>query len=104
MPWTSGGFRASFSTARNKAGIEGLRFHDFPGTAITRAYKGLKDKDLSALSERFGISMVSIQAHLDKHYLVPDQEKADGIVHRMEAKLRTKLQNDFKMGCRATTN
>lgn len=85
-PWTSDGFRASFNTAKLRAGIQGLRFHDFRGTAITRAYNGLKDKDLSALSTRFGISMVSIQALLDKHYLAQDQDKADGIVRLMEAK------------------
>src|SRR5262245_13702534 len=35
-PWTEAGFRASFSKARDKAGIVGLTFNDMRGTAVTR--------------------------------------------------------------------
>ncbi len=38
LPWTSDGFRSSWDTAKKKAGIEGLTFHDLRGTAITRLH------------------------------------------------------------------
>ncbi|PCJ95930.1 MAG: integrase [Hyphomicrobiales bacterium] len=95
-PWTTSGLRASFGAAKDRAGIKGLTFHDMRGTAITRAYRDQDIKDLSALSTRFGLSMVSIQALLDKHYLAPDQTKADDIVYKMESKKGTKLQTVSK--------
>lgn len=35
-PWTSDGFRASWTRACERLGIEGVTFHDLRGTAITR--------------------------------------------------------------------
>ena len=35
-PWTEDGFRASFNKARDKAGLAGLTFSDFWGTAVAR--------------------------------------------------------------------
>jgi len=35
-PWTADGFRASWSKARDKAGIVGVTYNDLRGTAVTR--------------------------------------------------------------------
>lgn len=95
-PWTSSGFRASFNKSIKQAAVLGLTFHDLRGTAITRAYSNQIEKDLSAIATRFGLSMVSVNALLDRHYLAPDQDKADEIVRRMETQTRTKLQTVSK--------
>lgn len=34
-PWTADGFKTSWGKATTKAGLEGLRFHDLRGTAVT---------------------------------------------------------------------
>ena len=38
-PWTSSGLQTAFQRARGAAGIEGLHWHDFRGTAVTRLAK-----------------------------------------------------------------
>jgi hypothetical protein len=35
-PWTSDGFRTSWSSARRKAGISGLTFHDLRASAVSK--------------------------------------------------------------------
>ncbi|MEL7445579.1 MAG: tyrosine-type recombinase/integrase [Pseudomonadota bacterium] len=48
--WTGDGLRASFDSAKKRAGIEGLRWHDFRGTAVTRLAKtDLKLRDIARI-------------------------------------------------------
>jgi integrase len=48
-PWTLNGFETGFIRAKAGAGIEGLRFHDFRGTACTKFY--LADIDKRVIAE-----------------------------------------------------
>lgn len=49
-PWTSDGLRTSFGKAKDKAGIEGLRWHDFRGTAVTHLAKTrLRTRDIARI-------------------------------------------------------
>jgi len=77
--WTSTGFRASFNTARKRAGIEGVNFHDLRGTAVCLAARD--GADAYAMSSRFGWTQAQALKMMDKHYLTPDQARADEIVH-----------------------
>lgn len=38
--WTESGFRASWRTARKRAGVSGVTFHDLRGTAVVRLARG----------------------------------------------------------------
>jgi integrase len=49
--WTGDGFRTSWGKATDKAGIEGLRFHDLRGTAVTRlSLAGCNNQQIAAIT------------------------------------------------------
>lgn len=82
--WTGTGFRASFNTARKRAGIEGVTFHDLRGTAVCLAARD--GADAYAMASRFGWTQAQALKMMDKHYLTPDQQRADEIVHLRRGK------------------
>jgi len=81
-PWTSSGFRASWRTALEQAGIKGKTFHDLRGTFITRARRsGSKTSDIASVT---GHSEKSVIELLEKHYLADDLEVSDAVILKME--------------------
>jgi integrase len=75
--WTSDGFRASWSTAfdRAKLGDEDLHFHDLRGTAVTRlALAGCTVPQIAAIT---GHSPRDVDEILKAHYLGGQAELAD---------------------------
>lgn len=68
-PWTSDGFRASWATAMQRAGLatSGLRFHDLRGTFITRAYN--LGYTINEIAEASGHSQRDAEAIIRRHYL-----------------------------------
>lgn len=86
-PWTSDGFRTSWAKACDRAGIEGLTFHDLRGTAVVRlAIAGASVPQIAAVT---GHSLKDVEAILDAHYLGRDIQLAEAAVLKLEA--RTKL-------------
>lgn len=66
LPWSSG-FKASWSAAKAKSGVEGVTFHDLRGTFCTAAYRsGSGFKDIAEVS---GHSEAQAEAIIKKHYL-----------------------------------
>ena len=83
-PWTSDGFRSSFWTACEKAGIEDLRFHDLRGTAVTRlAIAGCSVAEIAAIT---GHSLKDVETILDRHYLGGRVELAEQAVLKLESR------------------
>lgn len=70
-PWTSDGFRASWGAACEKAGVEGVTFHDLRGTFVTLAYRhhGASIKDVAEIT---GHSERDAEAIIRRHYLAGD--------------------------------
>ncbi|VDC49735.1 tyrosine-type recombinase/integrase [Brevundimonas mediterranea] len=64
-PWTVDGLKSMVRAAKREAGIKGLHFHDFRGTAVTRTYLVLPDPD--ALARIFGWDRQSVDALLAKY-------------------------------------
>jgi integrase len=86
-PWTSDGFRTSWGKACERAGIDGLTFHDLRGTAVVRlAIAGASVPQIAAVT---GHSLKDVEAILDAHYLGRDIQLAEAAVLKLEA--RTKL-------------
>lgn len=86
-PWTSDGFRTSWSKACERAGIQDLTFHDLRGTAVVRlAVAGATVPQIATFT---GHSLKDVEAILDAHYLGRDVELAEAAVLKLEA--RTKL-------------
>ena len=86
-PWTSDGFRTSWAKACERAGIDGLTFHDLRGTAVVRlAIAGASVPQIAAVT---GHSLKDVEAILDAHYLGRDIQLAEAAVLKLEA--RTKL-------------
>lgn len=66
-PWTSDGFRTSFGKLCKKAGISGLTFHDFRGTAVTKlARAGATIQEIASIT---GHSFNDVSTILERHYL-----------------------------------
>jgi integrase len=87
QPWTSDGFRTSWGKACDRAGIDGLTFHDLRGTAVVRlAVAGASVPQIAAVT---GHSLRDVEAILDAHYLSRDIQLAEAAVLKLEA--RTKL-------------
>lgn len=86
-PWTSDGFRTSWGKACERAGVDGLTFHDLRGTALVRlAIAGASVPQIAAVT---GHSLKDVEAILDAHYLGRDIQLAEAAVLKLEA--RTKL-------------
>ena len=81
------GFRTSWAKACDRAGIDGLTFHDLRGSAVVRlAIAGATVPQIAAVT---GHSLKDVEAILDAHYLGRDIQLAEAAVLKLEA--RTKL-------------
>ena len=80
--WTEDGFRASWSKARNAAGITGLTFNDLRGTTVTRlAMAGCSIPQIASVT---GHSLKQVHAILDAHYLKREESMAVDAVRKRE--------------------
>jgi integrase len=86
-PWTSDGFRTSWTKACKKAGIVGLTFHDLRGSAVVRL--ALAEATVPQIATYTGHSLRDVEAILDAHYLGRDVKLAESAVMKLET--RTKL-------------
>lgn len=86
-PWTSDGFRTSWSKACARAGINGLTFHDLRGSAVVRL--ALADATVPQIATFTGHGLRDVEAILDAHYLGRDVKLAEIAMLKLEA--RTKL-------------
>jgi integrase len=86
-PWTSDGFRTSWSKACAKAGVQGLTFHDLRGSAVVRL--ALVDATVPQIATFTGHSLRDVEAILDAHYMGRDVKLAEIAVMKLET--RTKL-------------
>jgi integrase len=86
-PWTSDGFRTSWSKACARAGVSGLTFHDLRGSAVVRL--ALAEATVPQIATFTGHSLKDVEAILDAHYLGRDVQLAEAAVLKLEA--RTKL-------------
>jgi integrase len=85
-PWTAGGFHASWWKACQKAGVEGVTFHDLRGTAVTRlAIAGCTEAEIATIT---GHSLRDVRTILDSHYL--NRDPALGISAIKKLEMRTK--------------
>lgn len=81
-PWTEDGFRSSWRKACTKAGIDGLTFHDLRGTAVTRlGIAGATEIEIATIT---GLSLKSVRAILDEHYLNRDPALAESAMAKLE--------------------
>lgn len=88
-PWTENGFRSSWGKACDKAGIDGLTFHDLRGTAVTRLFMaGCSEAEIAVFT---GHSLNDVRAILDAHYFHRDHALAESAVRKLEK--RTKSPN-----------
>jgi len=77
-PWTLDGFKASW----RKVKPVGLTFHDLRGTAVTRlAVSGCTHIEIHAVT---GLSLKSIGAILERHYLHADPRIAQAGIRKLE--------------------
>jgi integrase len=82
-PWSEGGFRASWRKGCAKAGVAGLTFHDFRGSAVTRlAIAGCTEAEIASLT---GHSLRDVSAILDAHYLSRDVRLAESAIRKLES-------------------
>jgi integrase len=86
-PWTSDGFRTSWSKACARAGVSGLTFHDLRGSAVVRL--ALAEATVPQIATFTGHSLKDVEAILDAHYLGRDVQLAEAAVLKLEQ--RTKL-------------
>jgi integrase len=86
-PWTSDGFRTSWSKTCARAGVAGLTFHDLRGSAVVRL--ALAEATVPQIATFTGHSLKDVEAILDAHYLGRDVQLAEAAVLKLEA--RTKL-------------
>ncbi|WP_291573991.1 site-specific integrase [Bradyrhizobium sp.] len=86
-PWTSDGFRTSWSKTCARAGIVGLTFHDLRGSAVVRL--ALAEATVPQIATFTGHSLKDVEAILDAHYLGRDIQLAEAAVLKLEK--RTKL-------------
>jgi integrase len=83
-PWTPDGFRASWSKACERAGVIGVTFHDLRGTAVTRlALAGCTEAEIATIT---GLSLRSVRAILDTHYLSRDPVLGDSAITKLESR------------------
>jgi integrase len=80
--WTEAGFRASWRTACNAAGVEGLNFHDLRGRAVTRlALAGCEVPEIAAIT---GHKLSKVAGILDSHYLSRDVALGFSAIRKLE--------------------
>jgi len=80
--WTSDGFRASFTKAKEAAGIEGRTFHDLRGTAVTRlAVAGCTVPEIATIT---GHDLKTVETILSAHYLGRVQALGDSAIAKLE--------------------
>lgn len=83
MSWTPDGFKTSFGKARDKAGLQGLTFHDLRGTAVVRlARAGCTVPEICSIT---GHSAKAAADILDRHYLSADQAVSLNAIGKLEA-------------------
>ncbi|MEL6315186.1 MAG: site-specific integrase [Pseudomonadota bacterium] len=90
--WTESGFRASWRKVCQKAGVDGLTFHDLRGTAVTRlAIAGCSTAEIASIT---GHKLSHVAAILDAHYLSRDSALSEAAIRKLEAhENRTKFPN-----------
>jgi integrase len=86
-PWTSDGFRTSWSKTCARAGVSGLTFHDLRGSAVVRL--ALAEATVPQIATFTGHSLRDVEAILDAHYLGRDVQLAEAAVLKLEK--RTEL-------------
>jgi integrase len=80
--WTSDGFRASFTKAKEAAAITGRTFHDLRGTAVTRlAVAGCTVPEIATIT---GHDLKTVETILSKHYLGRVQALGDSAIAKLE--------------------
>lgn len=79
-PWGSG-FKSSWRKACDRAGIEGLNFHDLRGTFVTLAWRN--GATIEEISDVTGHSIKDAERIIRKHYLV-----SGGAVEKIEKRKR----------------
>lgn len=84
-PWTSDGFRTSWSKTCTKAALPtDLHFHDLRGSAIVRlAIAGATVPEIATFT---GHSLKDVEVILDRHYLGRDVRLAENAVRKLERK------------------
>src|SRR5262245_9723784 len=85
--WASGpSFASAFSLARKHAGITGVTFHDFRGTAVTRlARAGSTVPEIASIT---GHSLKEVTTILQAHYLLLDEELGSAAIRKLESKMK----------------
>jgi integrase len=86
-PWTSDGFRASWTKGCKAAGVVGVTFNDLRGTAVTRlALAGCTEAEIATIS---GHSLRGVRAILDSHYLSRDPALGESAIRKLEKGTKT---------------
>lgn len=81
-PWTKRGFSQAWKRACDRAGIEGVTFHDLRGTAVVHlAGHGASVPQIASIT---GHSLQSVERILEEHYLAEAQGIGDAVVLKME--------------------
>jgi len=84
IPWTPGGFRASWRKACAKAGVVDVTFNDLRGTAVTRlALVGCSEPEIATIT---GHSLREVRSILDAHYLHRDPALAESAIRKLETR------------------
>ena len=85
-PWTADGFKSSFATAKEAAGIAGLTFHDFRGTTVLRlAAAGCTVPEIASIT---GHALKDAETILDRHYLSRDRSLGESAIAKLEKHMR----------------
>jgi integrase len=80
--WSEGGFQSSFGKASDKAGIEGLTFHDCKGSAVTRLFEaGATVPEIASIT---GHSLRDVESILDAHYFGRTTTLAKSAIAKLE--------------------
>ena len=85
-PWTSDGFRASWGKACKAAGVVGVTYHDLRGTSVTRL--ALAECTEAEIATVTGLSLQSVRAILDAHYLSRDPALGESAIRKLEKRTK----------------